>query len=103
MYFDYTMLLSIIPLFFLLHGIIPNDIIDKILTILYIKQFTFRRKDVKWYLILIYLSNLPAGTTFVEYIIKMLIMFAIGGILIYLAIKKDYEPALLLPIGFGAI
>jgi len=30
-------------------------------------------------------------------------MFAIGGILIYLAIKKDYEPMLLLPIGFGAI
>jgi sodium ion-translocating decarboxylase beta subunit len=33
----------------------------------------------------------------------MIVMFAIGGILIYLAIKKDYEPALLLPIGFGAI
>lgn len=31
------------------------------------------------------------------------IMFAVGGILIYLAIKKDYEPMLLLPIGFGAI
>lgn len=49
------------------------------------------------------IESLPAGTTFVEYIIKMLIMFLIGGILIYLAIKKDYEPALLLPIGFGAI
>lgn len=32
-----------------------------------------------------------------------LIMFVIGGILIWLAIKKDYEPMLLLPIGFGAI
>ena len=30
-------------------------------------------------------------------------MFIIGGVLIYLAIKKDYEPMLLLPIGFGAI
>ncbi|HHX22143.1 MAG TPA: sodium ion-translocating decarboxylase subunit beta [Clostridiales bacterium] len=30
-------------------------------------------------------------------------MFVISGTLIYLAIKKDYEPALLLPIGFGAI
>ncbi|MCK9251272.1 MAG: sodium ion-translocating decarboxylase subunit beta [Clostridiales bacterium] len=30
-------------------------------------------------------------------------MFAIAGLLIYLAIAKDYEPALLLPIGFGAI
>ena len=32
-----------------------------------------------------------------------LVMFAIGGALIYLAIEKDYEPMLLLPIGFGAI
>ncbi|MEA4928946.1 MAG: sodium ion-translocating decarboxylase subunit beta [Candidatus Limiplasma sp.] len=30
-------------------------------------------------------------------------MLVISGVLIYLAIKKDYEPALLLPIGFGAI
>ncbi|MDL2234143.1 sodium ion-translocating decarboxylase subunit beta [Ruminococcaceae bacterium OttesenSCG-928-L11] len=31
------------------------------------------------------------------------VMYAIGLVLIYLAIKKDYEPMLLLPIGFGAI
>ncbi|MFG1690766.1 sodium ion-translocating decarboxylase subunit beta [Gemmatimonadota bacterium] len=31
------------------------------------------------------------------------IMFAIAGILIYLAISKEYEPLLLIPIGFGAI
>ncbi len=31
------------------------------------------------------------------------IMWLIGGILIYLAIKKDMEPTLLLPMGFGAI
>ena len=31
------------------------------------------------------------------------VMWIIGGILIYLAIKKDMEPTLLLPIGFGAI
>ncbi|HOO61759.1 MAG TPA: sodium ion-translocating decarboxylase subunit beta [Bacillota bacterium] len=30
-------------------------------------------------------------------------MYVIGGVLIALAIKKEYEPALLLPIGFGAI
>jgi oxaloacetate decarboxylase beta subunit len=30
-------------------------------------------------------------------------MFLIAGILIYLAIAKDYEPMLLLPIGFGAL
>ena len=34
---------------------------------------------------------------------QYLIMYAIGAVLIYLAIKKDYEPMLLLPIGFGAI
>lgn len=34
---------------------------------------------------------------------RMLIMWAIGGLLIFLAIKKDMEPTLLLPIGFGAI
>ena len=35
--------------------------------------------------------------------IKQLIMWVIGGILIYLAIKRKMEPTLLLPIGFGAI
>jgi len=31
------------------------------------------------------------------------VMLVVGGVLIYLAIKKEYEPVLLLPIGFGAI
>lgn len=34
---------------------------------------------------------------------KMLAMWVIGGVLIFLAIKKDMEPSLLLPMGFGAI
>ena len=34
---------------------------------------------------------------------KHLVMYGIGIILIILAIKKEYEPALLLPMGFGAI
>ncbi len=34
---------------------------------------------------------------------KMVVMWVIGGLLIYLAIKKDMEPSLLLPMGFGAI
>jgi sodium ion-translocating decarboxylase, beta subunit len=33
----------------------------------------------------------------------MVIMWIIGGTLIYLAIKKNMEPSLLLPMGFGAI
>ena len=32
-----------------------------------------------------------------------LVMIAVGLVLIYLAIAKEYEPTLLLPIGFGAI
>ena len=34
---------------------------------------------------------------------QQVVMWAIGGVLIYLAIEKDMEPSLLLPIGFGAI
>lgn len=34
---------------------------------------------------------------------QMVVMWIIGGILVYLAIKKDMEPALLLPMGFGSI
>jgi len=34
---------------------------------------------------------------------QQIVMYVIGGLLIYLAIKKDFEPALLLPMGFGAI
>ena len=31
------------------------------------------------------------------------IMYAISGILVFLAIKKNYEPLLLIPIGFGIV
>ena len=34
---------------------------------------------------------------------KHLVMYGIGIVLIFLAVKKEYEPALLLPMGFGAI
>ena len=34
---------------------------------------------------------------------QRMVMWLIGGLLIYLAIKKDMEPTLLLPMGFGAI
>ncbi|MEE1503537.1 MAG: sodium ion-translocating decarboxylase subunit beta, partial [Acutalibacteraceae bacterium] len=43
------------------------------------------------------------GMNFTSEIIPMLIMWAIGGLLIYLAIAKDMEPTLLLPMGFGTI
>ena len=34
---------------------------------------------------------------------QMVVMWIIGGILIFLAIKKEMEPTLLLPMGFGSI
>ena len=34
---------------------------------------------------------------------KQVVMWCIGALLIYLAIRKDMEPSLLLPMGFGAI
>ena len=34
---------------------------------------------------------------------KQVVMYAVGILLIWLAIKKEYEPSLLLPMGFGAI
>ena len=34
---------------------------------------------------------------------QQLVMYVVGLLLIYLAIEKDYEPSLLLPMGFGAI
>ncbi len=34
---------------------------------------------------------------------KNLVMILVGGLLIWLALKKDFEPALLMPMGIGAI
>lgn len=46
-------------------------------------------------------GSLVAG--FSNFTIWQMIMMVIGGVLIYLAIAKEYEPVLLLPIGFGCI
>ena len=34
---------------------------------------------------------------------RNVVMFFVAGLLIYLAVKKNYEPLLLIPIGFGAM
>jgi len=47
------------------------------------------------------LGFLAEGVSAVDW--KMVAMWIIGAVLIFLAIKKDMEPALLLPMGFGAI
>jgi carboxybiotin decarboxylase len=47
------------------------------------------------------LSGLLAGMMNLQW--ANLVMIAVGGLLLYLGIKKDFEPLLLVPIGFGAI
>ncbi|MCU0519371.1 MAG: sodium ion-translocating decarboxylase subunit beta [Anaerolineae bacterium] len=49
------------------------------------------------------LSGLFAGLADLIYNWPTLIMMAVGMLLIYLAIVKEYEPVLLLPIGIGCI
>ena len=47
------------------------------------------------------MEGLVQGLLAIEW--QMIVMWVIGGLLIYLAIAKDMEPTLLLPMGFGAI
>ena len=49
------------------------------------------------------LSELIAQSGFRGLTWQNLFMFGISGLLIYLAVKKNYEPLLLIPIGFGAM
>jgi len=49
------------------------------------------------------LELLISGSGFANLSVGNVAMFAIAGILIYLAITKNYEPLLLIPIGFGTI
>ncbi len=47
------------------------------------------------------IKNFLLSTGFATVTWQQLVMLAISGILLYLAIKKKYEPLLLLPIAFG--
>ena len=49
------------------------------------------------------LTKLLFNSGFANLTIGNLIMFTLAGLLVYLAIKKQYEPLLLIPIGFGII
>ena len=49
------------------------------------------------------LFQLWASTGFANFTLGQLIMIGAGGLLIYLAIAKGFEPLLLIPIGFGGI
>jgi len=49
------------------------------------------------------LSKLFEMTAFGEITLKTILMWAISFVLLYLGIKKKYEPLLLVPIGFGVL
>jgi sodium ion-translocating decarboxylase beta subunit len=54
-----------------------------------------------WPIIKIGLAGLGMG--FAALTLSQIVMIAVGCLLLYLGIKKEYEPLLLVPIGFGAI
>ena len=70
------------------------------------------KNDIYLRVVMIYQNNISGGFMgFLNFLLtgvtaitwQQLLMWGIGAILIYLAIAKDFEPALLMPIGFGAI
>ncbi|HWQ89441.1 MAG TPA: sodium ion-translocating decarboxylase subunit beta [Desulfitobacteriaceae bacterium] len=48
-----------------------------------------------------FISGVLAGFTHLTW--QAMVMMIIGGILLYLGVAKDYEPLLLVPIGFGCV
>jgi oxaloacetate decarboxylase beta subunit len=49
------------------------------------------------------LLQLWASTGIYNFTLGQVVMIAVGGLLVYLAISKGFEPLLLIPIGFGGI
>jgi sodium ion-translocating decarboxylase beta subunit len=49
------------------------------------------------------LQEIVRQSGFANLMLGNVVMFAVAGLLIYLAIAKKYEPLLLIPIGFGAL
>jgi len=50
-----------------------------------------------------YVEQIINGTGFANFSWLNLVMLIIGGVFIYLGIAKEYEPLLLVPIGFGVL
>lgn len=49
------------------------------------------------------LQELAIRSGFPAMVWQNVVMFVVAGVLLYLAVKKNYEPLLLVPIGFGAM
>jgi oxaloacetate decarboxylase beta subunit len=71
----------------------------------YVSQFErgFFAKDVRTGDITGYVDQVLTGTGFANLTWANLVMLSIGLLFIYLAIAKEYEPLLLVPIGFGIL
>jgi len=61
------------------------------------------RRDLHHGEFLSYFDQVVQGTGFANLSYLNIIMLIIGGVFIYLGIAKDYEPLLLVPIGFGVL
>jgi oxaloacetate decarboxylase beta subunit len=71
----------------------------------YVTQFEqgFFAKDVKTGDITGYLDQVVQGSGFANLTVGNVVMILVGLLFIWLAIAKDYEPLLLVPIGFGIL
>ena len=56
-----------------------------------------------WTFLSDHLSQFIQYTAFANFTVGHLVMIAVGLTFIYLAIAKEYEPMLLIPIGFGIL
>jgi len=71
----------------------------------YVTQFEqgFFAKDVKTGDVTGYLDQVVQGSGLANLTVGNVVMVLVGLLFIYLAIAKDYEPLLLVPIGFGIL
>mgnify|MGYP006289905383 CR=1 FL=1 len=60
-------------------------------------------RDIEAAVVRSYLEQVVGGTGFANLTLANLVMLLVGGLFIYLGIAKEYEPLLLVPIGFGVL
>lgn len=74
-----------------------SSVCDKSLFLIRASLVSHRRTHIRRYCMQFLLEDLYAVTW------QQLILYPVGIFLIWLAVKKEYEPSLLLPMGFGTI
>jgi len=74
-----------------------------ILSALFIPFNVFGQEPVESHSLMLSLQKFWDSTGFANFQMKYLIMIIVGIVFIFLAVKKGWEPLLLIPIGFGMI